>query len=133
MQITLKEQLNSKGEIEGLIKQIEDRDALIQRERERSRMQSEENIRNLEFMEQTYGSEMETLKTNLTLLQNENLKLANLISEANQEAADLRYKLLEKETVAIKPLSTEEVRRRMKMVKLTREKDHPDSEIPDEG
>jgi hypothetical protein len=112
LQIKLKEQLNNKGEIEGLIKQIEDRDALIQRERDRSEMQSIEHKRSLEFMEKTYISEINTLKSNLALLHNENSALSDSFSKVNEESNALRLKLLEKESKRIKPLSAFEVRNR---------------------
>jgi hypothetical protein len=130
LQIKLKEQLNNKGEIEGLIKQIEDRDALIQRERDRSEMQSIEHKRSLEFMEKTYISEINTLKSNLALLHNENSALSDSFSKVNEESNALRLKLLEKESKRIKPLSAFEVRNRSNIIK---KKNKPNSSFPDEG
>jgi len=130
LKIRLKEQLNNKGEIEGLVKQLEDRDALIERERDRSKTQSEEHRRNLEFMEKTYITEIETLKSTLNLLQTEKSALTNSLMELQNEATYLRLDLMmEKEAKRIKPLSAEEVRNRLNAIK----KNTPNSDIPDEG
>jgi hypothetical protein len=129
LKIQLKEQVNNKGEIEGLLKQLEDRDALIERERDRSKTQSEEHKRNLEFMEKTYVAENENVKSTLNLLQIEKSALTNSLKELQKEALYLRLDLIKKEEKRKKALTVEEVRNHLNSQK----NNTPKYDIPDEG